>query len=148
MKRLLAISLIYCFSLPISLSKPIDVIIYSATAWYRHPEIPKLNGFLVRLGAKHNINISVTESPADLKQENLKDYNLLLLNNATNLGENIPKEIQKGIINWFEGGGAIMAMHAGIEHYGTWTELFVFAGCDVDSDSDYMVSRVLGVPIS
>jgi type 1 glutamine amidotransferase len=146
MKRLFAISLIYCFSLPISLSKPIDVIIYSATAWYRHPEIPKLNGFLVRLGAKHNINISVTENPADLKQENLKDYNLLLLNNATNLGENIPKEIQRGIINWFEGGGAIMAMHAGIVQNGTWPELIEIAGCDFDSDSDYMEARFLVDP--
>ena len=146
MKRLFAISLIYCFSLPISLSKPIDVIIYSATAWYRHPEIPKLNGFLVRLGAKQKINISVTENPADLKQENLKDYNLLLLNNATNLGENIPKEIQRGIINWFEGGGAIMAMHAGIVQNGTWPELIEIAGCDFDSDSDYMEARFLVDP--
>ena len=102
MKGLLAILLIYCFSLPISLAKPIDVIIYSATAWYRHPEIPRLNGFLVRLGAKHNINVSVTENPNDLKSENLKKYNLLLFNNYTNLGESIPREIQKEIIQKLE----------------------------------------------
>jgi len=88
----------------------------------------------------------VTENPADLKQENLKDYNLLLLNNATNLGENIPKEIQRGIINWFEGGGAIMAMHAGIVQNGTWPELIEIAGCDFDSDSDYMEARFLVDP--
>ena len=99
MKRLLAIILIYCFSLPLSLAKPIDVIIYSATAWYRHPEIPQLNGFLVRLGSKHNINISVTENPSDLKYKNLKNYNLLLFNNSTNLGESIPKEIQKEVLS-------------------------------------------------
>ena len=80
MKRLLAIILIYCFSLPLSLAKPINVIIYSATAWYRHPEIPQLNGFLVRLGAENNVNVSVTENPSDLKYENLKNYNLLLFN--------------------------------------------------------------------
>ncbi len=88
----------------------------------------------------------MTENPADLKQENLKDYNLLLLNNATNLGENIPKEIQRGIINWFEGGGAIMAMHAGIVQNGTWPELIEIAGCDFDSDSDYMEARFLVDP--
>ncbi|SVC24232.1 uncharacterized protein METZ01_LOCUS277086, partial [marine metagenome] len=31
------------------------VLIFSKTAWYRHPALPELNGFLVRLGAKHNI---------------------------------------------------------------------------------------------
>ena len=123
MKRLLAILLIYCFSLPISLAKPIDVLIYSATAWFRHAEIPQLNGFLVRLGDKNNINVSVTEDPTDLKSENLKKYNLLLFNNSTNLGESIPREIQKEIINWFKSGGGIMAMHAGIVQNGTWPEL-------------------------
>lgn len=88
----------------------------------------------------------MTENPADLKQENLKDYNLLLLNNATNLGENIPTEIQKEIINWFDGGGAIMAMHAGIVQNGTWPELIKIAGCDFDSDSDYMEARFLVDP--
>ena len=55
-----------------SRAKPIDVLIYSATAWFRHAEIPQLNGFLVRLGDKNNINVSVTEDPTDLKSENLK----------------------------------------------------------------------------
>ena len=143
MKRLLAILLIYCFSLPMSLAKPIDVLIYSATAWFRHAEIPQLNGFLVRLGDKNNINVSVTEDPTDLKSENLKKYNLLLFNNSTNLGESIPREIQKEIINWFKSGGGIMAMHAGIVQNGTWPELIEIAGCDFDSDSDYMEARFL-----
>ncbi|MEC7862557.1 MAG: ThuA domain-containing protein [Verrucomicrobiota bacterium] len=146
MKGLLAILLIYCFSLPMSRAKPIDVLIYSATAWFRHAEIPQLNGFLVRLGDKNNINVSVTEDPTDLKSENLKKYNLLLFNNSTNLGESIPREIQKEIINWFKSGGGIMAMHAGIVQNGTWPELIEIAGCDFDSDSDYMEARFLVDP--
>ena len=129
-----------------SLAKPIDVLIYSATAWFRHAEIPQLNGFLVRLGDKNNINVSVTEDPTDLKSENLKKYNLLLFNNSTNLGESIPREIQKEIINWFKSGGGIMAMHAGIVQNGTWPELIEIAGCDFDSDSDYMEARFLVDP--
>lgn len=129
-----------------SRAKPIDVLIYSATAWFRHAEIPQLNGFLVRLGDKNNINVSVTEDPTDLKSENLKKYNLLLFNNSTNLGESIPREIQKEIINWFKSGGGIMAMHAGIVQNGTWPELIEIAGCDFDSDSDYMEARFLVDP--
>ena len=143
MKRILSILLAYCLLITFSLANPIEVIIYSATAWYRHPEIPKLNGFLVRLGAEQNINVSVTEDPNDLKASSLKKYDLLFLNNSTNLGESIPKEIQKDIINWFNKGGGIMAMHAGIVQNGTWPELINIAGCDYDSDSDFVEARFL-----
>ena len=143
MKRILSIVLAYCLLITFSLASPIEVIIYSATAWYRHPEIPKLNGFLVRLGAEQNINVSVTEDPNDLKTSSLKKYDLLFLNNSTNLGESIPKEIQKDIINWFNKGGGIMAMHAGIVQNGTWPELINIAGCDYDSDSDFVEARFL-----
>ena len=90
MKHLLTILLVSCFALPAAGAKPVEVLVYSATAWYRHPEIPKINGFLVRLGAQHNINVSVTESAEDLKSESLKNYDLVLFNNSTNLGESVP----------------------------------------------------------
>ena len=39
-----------------------------------------------------------------------------------------------------------MAMHAGIVQNGTWPELIEIAGCDFDSDSDYMEARFLVDP--
>lgn len=142
MKRLLLLTLALCFLLPTAASaKPTEVLVYSATSWYRHPEIPRLNGFLARLGAKHDINVSITEDPKDLVVKNLENYDVLLFNNSTNLGENIPEEIQKGIIAWFEKGGGIMAMHAGIVQNGTWPDLIEIAGCDFDADSEYVEAR-------
>ena len=68
-------------------ARPIEVIVYSKTSWYRHPEIARINGYLATLGAKHDINVSITESANELSARNLKNYDLILFNNATNLGK-------------------------------------------------------------
>ena len=86
MKRLLLVFLVTCFALPAASAKPVEVLVYSATAWFRHPEIPRLNGYLARLGAKHDINVSITEDARDLGAENLENYDVVLFNNSTNLG--------------------------------------------------------------
>jgi type 1 glutamine amidotransferase len=146
MNRLLSILLVSCFVFPAAGAKPIEVLVYSATAWYRHPEIPRINGCLARLGTKHDINISVTENAKDLKSASLKQYDLVLFNNATNLGESVPEDIQKEFITWFRKGGGIMMIHAGIVQNGTWPELTEIAGCDFDADSEYMEARFVVDP--
>ena len=52
MKPLLLLFIAACLTTS-TWAKPIEVIVYSATSWYRHPEIPRINGYLARLGAKH-----------------------------------------------------------------------------------------------
>ena len=146
MKGLLTILLVSCFALPAVGAKPIEVLVYSATAWYRHPEIPRINGFLARLGTKHDINISVTENAEDLKATSLKQYDLVLFNNATNLGESVPEDIQGEFIKWFKEGGGIMMIHAGIVQNGTWPALIEIAGCDFDADSEYVEARFVVDP--
>ena len=130
MKPLLLVLLVTCFALTAVSAKPTEVLVYSATGWFRHPEIPQLNGYLARLGAKHDINVSITEDAKDLSAKNLENYDLILFNNSTNLGETITVEQRKPIIDWFKKGGGIMVMHAGIVQNGTWPELIEIAGCD------------------
>lgn len=147
MKRALLLTLALSFLLPTAATaKPIEVLVYSATAWYRHPETPRINGFLARLGAKHEINVSISEDPKDLTTKSLEAYDVLLFNNATNLGESVPEETQKQVIAWFENGGGIMAMHAGIVQNGTWPDLIEIAGCDFDADSEYVEARFVVDP--
>ena len=141
MKRLLLFFLAACCLMSTTWAKPIEVIVYSATSWFRHAEIPRINGYLARLGAKHEINVSLTEDAGDLSAENLKRYELILFNNATNLGESLTVEQRKPIIEWFRKGGGIMVMHAGIVQNGTWPELIEIAGCDFDADSEYVEAR-------
>jgi len=146
MKHFLTLLLAICFLVPSTSAKPIEVLVFSATAWYRHPDIPRLNGFLARIGAKHDINVSVSEDPNDLKTTSLEGYDLVLFNNATNLGESVPEEIQKDVISWFKKGGGIMMMHAGIVQNGTWPELIEIAGCDFDADSEFVEARFVVDP--
>ena len=141
MKRLLLVLLVTCFALPAVSARPTEVLVYSATGWFRHPEIPRINGYLARLGAKHDINVSITEDAKDLSAKNLENYDLILFNNSTNLGETITVEQRKPIIDWFKKGGGIMVMHAGIVQNGTWPELIEIAGCDFDADSEYVEAR-------
>jgi len=127
-------------------AKPIEVIVYSKTSWYRHPEISRINGYLAVLGAKNDINVSITESPDELSARNLGKYDLILFNNSTNLGESLTTEQRKPIIDWFRKGGGIMVMHAGIVQNGTWPELIEIAGCDFHGDSEFVEARFLVDP--
>ena len=97
-------------------AKPIEVLVYSKTSWYRHPEIARINGYLAILGAKNGINVSITESPDELSARKLGNYDLILFNNSTNLGESLTTEQRKPIIDWFRKGGGIMVMQIGRAH--------------------------------
>ncbi|NRB26276.1 MAG: ThuA domain-containing protein [Roseibacillus sp.] len=135
-----------CMVLGLASAKPIEVIVYSKTAWYRHPEIARINGYLATLGAKHDINVSITESPDELSAGNLGNYDLILFNNSTNLGESLTVEQRKPIIEWFGKGGGIMVIHAAIVQNGTWPELIEIAGCDFHGDSEFVEARFLVDP--
>ncbi len=61
------------------------MLVFSGTGWYRHPEIPASNGWLIRLGGEHGIQVDVTETPGDITPERLAQYQVLVLNNANDL---------------------------------------------------------------
>ncbi len=62
-------------------SRPIKVLIYSNTAYYRHPEVPAINRWLVITCDKHGIEADVSEHWKDLRPKELSQYDVLLLNN-------------------------------------------------------------------
>ena len=82
------------------------VLIFSKTAWYRHPALPEVNGFLVRLGAKHNIQMDVTESPEDFSR--LNNYQAIIFNSTTDIGKTLNKQQRKQLKDWYHAGGGIM----------------------------------------
>ena len=125
---------------------PIEMIVYSKTSWFRHPDIGRISGYLAVLGSKHGINVSITEDAKDLSARNHEQYDLILFNNSTNLGESLTVEERKPIIEWFHKGGGIMVMHAGIVQNGTWPELIEIAGCDFHGDSEFVEARFLVDP--
>ena len=69
------------------------VLCFSATGWYRHPEIPAINGWLARTCAKHGINIDISESAKDIHDRNLAKYDVIILNNAKDAGPALEAEL-------------------------------------------------------
>lgn len=124
---------------------PQKALVFSATGWYRHPEVPALNGWLVRLGAEHGVDLHVSESAADIERR-LKNYDVLILNNANSLDKVLSKEQRKVVEDWYKAGGGIVALHAVLVHQEGWPWLMELGGCDFNSDSDRLRAKVVVDP--
>lgn len=122
------------------------VLVFSATGWYRHVEIPEINGWLVRTGAAEGMIMDVSETAVDISQESLANYDVLLLNNANVLDKVLNLEQRQAVENWYKSGGGIVALHAVLVHQDGWPWLQELGGCDFDSDSEFLKAKVLVDP--
>lgn len=124
----------------------LQVLLFSGTGWYRHPEIPIINGWLVRLGAEHNMQLDVSETGDDISTEKLEKYDVILFNNANVLDKIFNEEQRAAIENWYKNGGAIVALHAVLVHQEEWPWLMNLGGCDFNSDSEFLKAKVVVDP--
>lgn len=121
----------------------VKVLVYSDTGYYRHPEIPAINRWLVLLGHEHGIEMDVTEHWKDLQPEVLARYDVLLLNNANELDKVLPEDQRKAVEQWFASGKkGIVGLHAALVHQQKWPWLNALGGCDFNSDSDFLKATV------
>ena len=91
----------------------LKVLVYSNTGYYRHPDIPKINRWLVLLGHENGFDVDVTEHWKDMQPEVLAGYDVLVLNNANELDMVLPEEQRKAVEEWFnKGKKGIVALHA------------------------------------
>ena len=126
--------------------KPLRVLVFSATGWYRHPEIPRTNGWLVRLGRDQGFVVDVSETPGDLTPQQLAAYQVLVLNNANELDKVLDEAQRKAVEDWSRHGGGIVGLHAALVHQTNWAWLSRLGGADFDSDSDFARARIVVDP--
>jgi type 1 glutamine amidotransferase len=119
------------------------VLIFSGTGWYRHPEIPRLNGWLTHVLMEAGFAVDVTETPKDLTPERLAQYQVLVLNNANALTDLLDEGQRQAVENWYKKGGGIVALHAALVHQTKWEWLTDLAGCDFNSDSNFLPAKVV-----
>ena len=124
----------------------LKVLLFSGTGWYRHPEIPIINGWLVRLGAEHNMQLDVSETGDDVSSEKLEKYDVILFNNANVLDKVFNVEQRSAIEQWYKAGGAIVALHAVLVHQEEWPWIMNLGGCDFNSDSEYLKAKIIVDP--
>lgn len=122
------------------------VLLFSGTGWYRHPEIPAINGWLVRLGAKHGIEFDVSESGKDISPNNLARYQAIVLNNSNTLDKVLNEKQRDALKTWYQEGHGIVALHAVLVHQEGWPWLLNLGGCDFNSDSDFLKAKVVVDP--
>ncbi|MDZ7690814.1 MAG: ThuA domain-containing protein [Balneolaceae bacterium] len=127
-------------------SDSIQVLVFSGTGWYRHSEIPLTNGWLVRLGQSHGMQIDVTETPGDITEKSLQKYDVLLLNNANELGTLMNQQQRTAIRDWYRAGGGIVGLHAALVHQQEWPWFLSLAGCDFASDSNFQRAKLIVDP--
>src|SRR6266550_2610839 len=99
----------------------LKVLVYSNTGYYRHPDIPKINRWLVLLGHENGFDVDVTEHWKDMRPAELGPYDVLVLNNANELDKVLPEEQRKAVEEWFaKGGKGIVGLHAALVHQTKW----------------------------
>ena len=121
----------------------LKVLVYSNTGYYRHPDIPAINRWLVLLGYQNGFEVDVTENEKDLNPKPLSRYDVLILNNANELDKVLPEPQRKSVEDWFtKGRKGIVGLHAALVHQTRWPWLNQLGGADFNSDSDYSKAKV------
>lgn len=119
-----------------------SVLVFSGTGWYRHPETAAIGGWLARLSDELKMQVDVTESPRDIVGL-LDRYNVLVLNNCTELTKLLDEKQRAKVESWYNAGGGIVALHAALVHQTEWKWFNELAGCDFNSDSEFLEARVV-----
>ena len=122
-----------------------SVLVFSGTGWYRHPEVAAISGWLARRSPELQMQVDVSENPNDLLTI-LPKYNVLVFNNNTELTAILDTRHQAAIRDWYRQGGGIVALHAALVRQTEWKWFNNLAGCDFDSDSEYLEARIVVDP--
>jgi len=122
-----------------------SVLVFSGTGWYRHPEVAAISGWLARRSPELQMQVDVSENPKDLLA-NLQKYQVLVLNNNTELTAILDARHQAAVRDWYRKGGGIVALHAALVRQTEWKWFNNLAGCDFDSDSEYLEARIIVDP--
>ncbi len=117
------------------------VLVFGGTGWYRHPEVPAVSGWLARLAPELTLQVDVTDSPSDLVRI-LDRYQVLVLNNCTEMTAILNEDHRAKVEQWYEAGGGIVALHAALVRQTEWPWFNALAGCDFDSDSEFLEARI------
>jgi uncharacterized protein len=125
----------------------LKVLVFSGSGWFRHPDIPKINRWLVLLGSEHGFDVDVSETAGDLSPRSLNQYDVLVLNNANELDKLLNERQRESVEQWFaRTNKGIVALHAALVRQTNWAWFLNLAGCDFNSDSDFVKAKVMVDP--
>lgn len=84
---------------------------------------PIMDDVLRDIGENYpSVAVTVTENIDDLKIENLKNYDVLLLLQIKAENGNPPEEVKQGIADFLKGGGGLVAVHFAVANVQEWRD--------------------------
>ncbi len=129
-----------------ALKNPPRVLLFSGTGWYRHPEIPEINGWIAQFLRNAGLRVDVSETGKDIHSKNLEKYQVVLFNNANTLDKVFDEKQREALEKWYEAGGAIVGTHALLVRQEGWPWMLDLGGCDFNSDSDFLKAKIIVDP--
>ncbi|HIG31054.1 MAG TPA: hypothetical protein EYQ50_25935 [Verrucomicrobiales bacterium] len=124
------------------------ILVFSKTSWYRHPMIPLINDFYIELGKEKGFEVTTSENPDSFNSVGLKDYQVVVFNNTTDIGKSLNSDQKEAFIRWFRNGGGLVATHAAGVHHDTWDWYAELFGTNFNSDSEYINARIVTDPMA
>jgi cytochrome c len=108
-------------------SGPLEILVFSHTAGFRHASIADAVEFFSNLGAEEEINPTLTEDPAQFNDDTLAAFDVVVFANTT--GDVLDDTQQAALQRFISAGGGYVGVHsaADTEHTWPWYGLLVGA---------------------
>ncbi len=96
------------------------VLVFSATAGYRHASITNGIAAIQMLGSNNNFSVDTTEDPSQFTDAHLSQYQAIIFLNTT--GDVLTNSLQMAALQHFiEGGGGWVGIHSATDTLHNWT---------------------------
>ena len=94
------------------------ILVFSKTAGFRHDAIGKGIETFKKIGAENGYKIVATEDASEFREENLKEYRLIVFLNTT--GDVLDRNQQVAFERFIQAGGSYLGVHAATDTEYTW----------------------------
>ena len=120
------------------------MLVYDKAGWYVHPEIPQIDTSLKKMGAENSFQVDFSSSATDFNAAKLANYQVVVLNNISEMGTSINVNAQRTAFQqYLENGGGAVGLHGTGVVRGTWQWFINQQGSDWCYDAAMQEGRVI-----
>ena len=131
-------------TLPAQAAKLQKVLVYDKAGWYVHPEIPQITNLFKTMGSENGFQVDVSANPADFNAAKLAGYQVVVLNNISEMGSSIRDAAQRTAFQqYLENGGGAVGFHGTGVVRNTWSWFIQQQGSDWCYDAAMQEGRVV-----
>jgi type 1 glutamine amidotransferase len=139
-----AAAAVWMSPLPAQAAKLQKVLVYDKAGWYVHPEIPQITNFFKTMGSENGFQVDVSANPADFNAAKLAGYQVVVLNNISEMGSSIRDAAQRTAFQqYLENGGGAVGFHGTGVVRNTWSWFIQQQGSDWCYDAAMQEGRVV-----